>query len=124
MVQGRVLAAQARQLGIADKVVAAADERGGRADRLQARIDALPDGPAKTDAQAAFDDLKSKLSDAVNKAKVIAASDEKLDITDPAAARATLSNNKSTAVAGLKADRNAVKADISRLRKDLRGSAH
>jgi hypothetical protein len=119
-----VLAEQARQLGVADKVIGADDKQSGRAAKLQSRIDALPDGATKTDAQAAYNDLKSKLDDAVTKAQAIAASDEKLDITDTSAARATLEHNKSTAVAGVKADRQAVKSDIQRLRKDLKGSAH
>jgi len=121
--QGRVLAEQARQLGIADKVITVADKRGGRAAKVQARIDALPDGSTKTDAQAAYNDLKSKLGDAVSEAKAVASSDEQLDITDTSAARATLAHNRSTAVAGVKADRKAVKSDIQRLRKDLRGSS-
>ena len=122
--QGRVLVEQARQLGVADKVVNAAGKGDAREAKLQGRIDALPDGSTKTDAQAAFNDLKSKLGDAVTKAKAVAAADEKLDVTDTSAARATLSHNRSTAVAGVKADRKAVKADIKRLRKDLKGSAH
>jgi hypothetical protein len=124
LAQGRVLVEQARQLGVADKIIGAADMQSGRAAKLQARIDALPDGSTKADAQAAYNDLKSKLDDAVSKAKAVAASDEKLDITDTSAAQATLSHNRSTAVAGVKADRKAVKSDIQRLRKDLKGSAH
>jgi hypothetical protein len=122
--QVKVLVDQARQLGIADKVLSVADKRGDRAAKVQARIDALPDGATKSDAQAAYNDLKSKLGDAVTKAKAVAASDEKIDITNTSAARATLENNRSTAVAGVKADRKAVKSDIQRLRKDLRGSGH